>query len=123
MGKVIAILLQACCRYEEGDQLMEGGVYWNADEEGDELLECLRMNEEDIRDKEYNWTRFERYKMYQHDIRDQRRHRWRGVVWGRGSMPVPSVLSGAHRPWVPSLIPPALFGAHRPWVHGVGDTS
>ena len=74
MGKVIAILLQACCRYEEGDQLMEGGVYWNADEEGDELLECLRMNEEDIRDKEYNWTRFERYKMYQHDIRDQRRH-------------------------------------------------
>ena len=35
---------------------MEGGVYWNADEEGDELLECLRMSGEDIRDKEYNWT-------------------------------------------------------------------
>ena len=43
MGKVIAILLQACCRYEEGDQLMERGVYWNADEEGDELLECLLL--------------------------------------------------------------------------------
>ena len=53
---------------------MERGVYWNADEEGDELLECLRMNEEDIRDKEYNWTRLERYKMYQHDICEQRRH-------------------------------------------------
>ena len=55
---------------------MEGGVYWNADEEGDsdELLECLRMNEEDIRDKEYNLTRCERYQMYQHDIREQRRH-------------------------------------------------
>ena len=47
----------------------------NPDEEGDELMERLRMNEEDIRDKEYSWTRVEQYKMPQHAIREQRRHK------------------------------------------------
>ena len=50
-------------------------VCCNPDEEEDELMECLRMNEEDIRDKEYSWTRVEQYKMYQHDIWEQRRHK------------------------------------------------
>ena len=50
-------------------------VYCNPDEEGDELMECLHMNEEDIRDKEYSWARVEQYNMYQHDIREQRRHK------------------------------------------------
>ena len=48
---------------EEGDELMEGDVYCNADEEGGELLECLRVNEKDIRDKEYKWARHGRYTM------------------------------------------------------------